>query len=99
MTKRTGFQRRLGKCYELAGGYVLGHRDTVLVHGSIQRDPHPRIGHAWVILPDGLWLDLVTEYALPRDAFERFFNAEVDATFTYDETCGKALENEHWGPW
>jgi len=97
--KATGIKRRLGKCYELAGGFVLDHRDAVLVHGTIQRDPHPPNGHAWVELANGHLLDLVTEYELPRDAFERYFNAKPVARYTYKETCQKAVDTGHWGPW
>ena len=97
--KATGIKARLGKCYELAGRYALDHPDAVLVHGSIQGNGHPRLGHAWVVLASGQRLDLVTEYELPRDAFERFFNAEVDATYTHTELCLQIVDAKTWGPW
>ncbi len=93
------FQDRLGRCYELAGKYVMRHHDCTLVHGSIQGFGHPRIGHAWVIFPSGAWYDVISDTSLPEDVFKGYFNAQVDATYTFTEMASASVRSGHWGPW
>lgn len=93
------FSDRIGRCYELAGRYVMEHHSAKLVHGSIQGFDNPRIGHAWVILPSGEWYDTILDLALPESAFIDYFNAEVDATFSMIELAENSVRTGHWGPW
>lgn len=91
---------RLGRCYELAGRRVLFDEDAaILVHGTIQRDPLPPNPHAWVILPDRLVWEPVTEMTLPADAFARFFGAKEDRRYSPKEVAIQTAQSGHWGPW
>lgn len=89
---------RLGRCYELAGRFVMDHPDTELVHGTIQRDPLPANPHAWVITPSGIW-EPITDETWEDGLFEVFFNAIPITTYTRLEALDMMVEHEHFGPW
>jgi mRNA-degrading endonuclease RelE of RelBE toxin-antitoxin system len=93
------FKDRLGKCYELAGRYATNNRGAVLVHGSIQGFDHPRIGHAWVIDPDGEVFEPTSGLHWDPQVFESFYRPkEIER---YDEAEARVLmfQSGHWGPW
>lgn len=107
--RKTPLERRLGRCYELSAQYVLDHPDTVLVHGSIQGNGHPRIGHAWVTWSEHVTLgdldievatihDPVTEMTMPAEAWLFLHNGIADDTYTIDELRELIVETRHWGP-
>ena len=61
-------QGNLGRCYELSAQKMLGLPDgSLLVHGTIQGEGHPPIGHGWVEAPNGLiWEPLLTRGTTAR---------------------------------
>jgi len=97
-----GIEERFGRCYELCAKLVVfnaPYSDAVLVHGTIQRDPNPRIDHAWVEFDEDQVLDPVLGFTMPKDAYMRWANAEERVRYTKKETQTLILEHEHWGPW
>jgi len=90
---------RLGRCYELAGKYVMGHADASLVHGSIQGLGHPRIGHSWAKLTDGKVWEPVTNKEWKSVVFKAFFNPKEEHVYPRDEVIRETIESETWGPW
>lgn len=93
------FRVRLGRCYELAGrraGFTAG---AILVHGSIQGFGHPRIGHAWVVLPSGVVWEPILDQEIDADVFREFFSPEVEVTYEREEVLVLMLREMHWGPW
>jgi hypothetical protein len=96
----SAMMRRLGKCYELAGAFVVTHPDAVLVHGTIHREglgpPNP---HAWNVLADGTMREPITGWEMPKDAFDRFFGAVEQHRYTWKEMQQRMIETFHWGPW
>lgn len=93
------FKERLGQCYALAGTFALEHLDTELVHGSIEGMGQPRLGHAWVVIPNGQVWEPVSAMTLPQDAFERMFNPEVHFAYESWEWREYAYTTKNWGPW
>ena len=100
---RIAFRSRLGRCYELAGKYVMDAHmrgeECALVHGSIQGLGFPRIKHAWVELPDGQVHDPVADTTMALDEHRAFYSAEVDCRYTYEDMARNACRSQHWGPW
>lgn len=104
----TRFEKRLGRCYELAGRYVLFDDPAedhdpkpVLVHGTIFREgindkPNP---HAWVILPDGDRWEPISEMVMPEAVFTRFFGAVESRRYTVEDALILTGKTGHWGPW
>lgn len=109
----TRLTRRLGKCYELAGKAALWGdwidvpegAELELVHGTIQRAPHPVNPHAWVEYdhPNPLIGRMVWEPSgeshLPADAFYALFGAVRHYGYTRAVASLVMMEAEHWGPW
>lgn len=99
------FRDRLGRCYELAGRFVVtdfanpAARGSKLVHGSIQGFGNPRIGHAWVIMPDGTRYDPVADEEFDPEVHESYFNAIEDNVYDADEVRVWTVKTGHWGPW
>ena len=99
--------KRLGRCYELAGRYVMDLRrgrrpvpqgDVVLVHGSIQGFGNPRIGHAWVDLGSKIY-EPITDEEWDAYLFSQMFNAIPEASYPWDELSTMLAVYQHWGPW
>lgn len=97
--KRNGFEARLGWCYRNNATYVQLHANTKLVHGSIQGNGHPRIGHAWCVLIDGSVYDATLDQVWSWNEYREFFSAEVGVIFTRDEVYQALLTQKTWGPW
>lgn len=91
-------KERLGRCYELAGRFITNNVG-ILVHGSIQGFDNPRIGHAWVELPDGNIWEPASAKIWPVEIFSAMFNPEVEQRYDEDETRIAMLRSRHWGPW
>lgn len=94
------FEDRLGRCYELAGQYVMSNPGSVLIHGSIQGYGNPRIGHAWVIDADGEVFDgtMGTHFEDEME-YEEYANAEGVVSYTHDRMRVEMVRTGHWGPW
>lgn len=95
---------RLGQCYKLSYQYVYrlyhdGIEDGVrLVHGSIEGFGNPRIGHAWVVVPEGIWEPASNEVWDPV-VWEAMFDPIEIISFTPLETLVQAMRFRHYGPW
>jgi len=97
---------RLGRCYELAGRYLMdnndmgAHKGDVLVHGSIQGGGNPRIGHAWVQNKEGTiaW-EPASNRQYPMDVFKAYFKAIPSTTYSYTDALAHMVSDAHWGPW
>jgi hypothetical protein len=93
------FDQRIGRCYELAGRVAARNFDAVLVHGSIEGGGKPRIGHAWINLKDGSIWEPATNMIWASDAFHRFFNTRVHASYDISTVQHECARYRHWGPW
>lgn len=90
---------RAGRCYELTayallfGSAPLG---TVLVHGTVQGNG-PRIGHAWLELPDGsVWEPM---YHLIYLNWTEYASAVEERRYTSTEARRLIMSSGHWGCW
>jgi len=92
-------KERLGRCYELAGNLAHHNPDVFLVHGTIQGLRFPRMGHAWVILPDGQVWEPTSNQVWKRDIFQGFFRPQVNKKYDYQAMLRECIRHEHWGPW
>jgi len=106
---RMSMSRRLGKCYELSGRYLLDRRDdTNLVHGSIEGSiegfGNPRIKHAWVEVLDkdgkvtGIYEPITNAIQDPA-SFGAYFSAHVDRRYPAREGLVNMVKHGHFGPW
>lgn len=94
------FQDRLGRCYELAGRYVINSSEGVsLVHGSIENYGNPRIKHAWVKFSNGAIYDAILDITFPSGAYEDFANTVEDNVYLKDEAVKLMLSTGNFGPW
>jgi hypothetical protein len=99
-------KRRLGRCYELAGSRLIqeglrgaGAEGMRLVHGTIQGFNYPRIKHAWVIQPDGMIWEPISEVTYPRIAFDALYKPTYDLEYDYVTAAKHMVKTGHWGPW
>lgn len=98
--RSAGSNTRLGRCYELAGIYVLeGDDGLTLVHGSIQGFGNPRLKHAWVELPSDCVWEPATNKKWSKRTFELVFNPVVDVKYDHPALARNTVLFEHWGPW
>lgn len=93
-----------GRCYEMAGRYILDRGDDAdvqLVHGTVNQSPFDavRIGHAWIETTDGKVFDGTTQQWYERDSYYRVFNAEAERTYTATEARAQLLRTRNWGCW
>ena len=95
-------KHRIGKCYELAGRYVIDHPDAVLVHGTFNGIRFVKIDfdndHAWVE-ENGEVFDPVMDCRFPKEEYFELFQTTIQAKYNHDEVCRLTLETKHWGPW
>ena len=97
-TDHIPFNKRLGRCYELSGKHAQGSHDSILVHGSIEGMGHPRIRHAWVVTPEGVW-EPCSNVIWPVDAFKGLFHPIIEHQYGWDEMLDQTVRTGHWGPW
>lgn len=105
---------RRGRCYELAGRYVVADVDAgcILHHGSIFNPMFSLNGpifHAWVSvppepgskLPVELWwkYDPVADLMLPGQVHSYLFNPIELARYEEWQIRSEMLRSGHWGPW
>lgn len=102
----TQFRDRVGRCYELAATFATEHMGTPglrLVHGTIQRDPFPINGHAWVTFQRGadmLAVDPVLGRSpMPLDVYTEWANAVVEVEYSAREAAVLMLAHGTYGPW
>ena len=95
---RRRYRARLGRCYELAGRYVIDN-DARLVHGTIHRDPYPPNPHAWAVLPNGDVWEPITERTWPADGFAVWYEAVTLHEYSRDAAMVHMLRAKHFGPW
>jgi hypothetical protein len=98
------YRKRLGRCYELSGRYLLDNPNTNLVHGSIQGMGQPRIKHAWVetLGTDGRLTGIfepISNAIQHPGAYGLFFNAHVDKRYPQKEALAHMVKKRHFGPW
>lgn len=95
------FRKRLGRCYEFAGRLASANPNAGLrlVHGSIEGNGRPRIGHAWIEFKDGWVWEPTTNKVWTQDAFERFFSARIDSTYDVGTVYRLTVQHKTWGPW
>jgi hypothetical protein len=93
--------KRLGRCYELAGRYVSVHPKSILVHGKIT-NPFakglPEVEHAWIEIGNEIF-DPVMDLTWPKNVYEDFFKAKIYKKYTYKETMQITDKTGNWGPW
>ena len=100
-------KKRQGRCYELAGQWMLGHgkrddTETKLVHGVVHSCitgvANPDVNHAWIVQGDKVW-EPTRDLWWDKYSFYETFRAEDWATYTHQEMCKIIHDTEHWGPW
>jgi hypothetical protein len=102
----SAFRDRVGRCYELAATFATEHMGTPglrLVHGTIQRDPFPKNGHAWVRFQRGADMVVVDPVLgrspMPHDVYVEWANALVEVEYTSREAAVRMLASGTYGPW
>jgi hypothetical protein len=85
-------RKRQGRCYELAMTAAVRQTKLRVVHGRILIHGH-RLGHAWVLLPDGRAYDPV------KDRFLAGQEITVERIYTAKEAAKALLAAGHYGPW
>ena len=92
---------RLGKCYQLAGEYVYGHPNAILVHGELTNrfaQGLPRLDHAWI--EDGNEIfDPVMDMKWPKEVYEGLFKTKVFKKYSHREAIEMIDKHMTWGPW
>lgn len=94
-----GFSQRLGRCYELAGRYVMENPTATLVHGSIQGMGNPRLDHAWAETRGGNIYEPITDREWEPKVFDAVFNPKERATYGGHDSLVKMVDTGHFGPW
>ena len=105
-------KNRKGKCYLLAGQYVMDHRDSVLVHGvaSFMTVVDMPFDHAWVELVNGKIWEPITRMTMTAKQWESigrpvYWAKEYDSwagqpmKYDWDALRERILTEETWGPW
>lgn len=96
---------RKGRCYELAGFALLlgtAPEGTVLVHGTMDggpSTPHGRMGHAWLVLPNGLVWEPRFGHIYTPEQWENFASPTVERSYTKKEAAKRMRDEGHWGRW
>lgn len=99
------YGERLKRCYELAGYAVLLGGvpvGSVLVHGTIDGGPGTlgRIGHAWVLLPDGkVWEPITREIWRDYATWQSYADAKVERQYSKQRVSNAVRFYQHWGVW
>lgn len=96
---------RKGRCYELccwavaSGGAPAG---SILVHGTIHGPDSDmeRIGHAWVLLPNGsVWEPYLRDIYITEEEWNAFASAIPERKYGRMAVLKKMRDSEHFGPW
>lgn len=97
------FAQRRNRCYELAGyavAFGTAPAESLLVHGSwtgpVSKN---RIGHAWVILPDGRVWEPIRHRIYDRADFYDWTKAWDEATYALPVVRRHLAATGHFGRW
>jgi len=93
--------KRLGRCYELSGKYVMHHDGWELVHGLLVNpfaSGHPKMEHAWVEKGNEVF-DPVMHKIWPKDVYYSLFKVKVHKKFSQREVFQITDKTGNWGPW
>ena len=93
--------KRLGRCYELCGKYVMYHDGWTLVHGKLTNpfeSGHPEMEHAWVEKGDEIF-DPVMHKIWPKQVYESLFKAKIKKKYSQREVFQITDKTANWGPW
>ena len=85
------FRNVAGRCYELAGRFVLEHPDASLVHGLVKGS----IQHAWAEI-DGLVYDGTCRGLFRREGYYAVMRAEPVRVLTQGEMCEEMGKYWEW---
>lgn len=92
-------ENKLGRCYELAGLFVVKHPDWKLVHGRADYlGTGFHFDHAWCELAD-LVFDPVLGWQTNRAIYYALFDAMAIKRYTAQGVAQKALESGYWEWW
>jgi hypothetical protein len=95
--RRRRYRLRSGRCYELAGKYLLDDPTWTLVHGTA-RGRDGRIGHAWLVRGDTVY-DATLDKSFARADYVARYAANEVTTYRAIEAARAMLVSGHWGPW
>ena len=101
----TRYDDRKGRCYELAGYAVVfgtAPEGSVLVHGTMHGpyEDNERIGHAWVVLPNGqVWEPTLAEVHASIGAWVGYAAAIAERRYTEREARKMIMRHGTWGCW
>ena len=95
---REPFNKRLGRCYEIAGRYASEHPNSILIHGSIEGMGFPRIGHAWVSVGPDIF-EPATGHIMTKAEFGKWASPQIDDAYPYPDVLEKIVSSKNWGPW
>ena len=98
------FEQRRQRCYELAGyavAFGTAPAGSLLVHGSWTGPvPKERIGHAWVLLPDGcVWEPIRARIYADRAEFYDWTKAWDERTYALSVVRRNLASSGHFGRW
>lgn len=95
---------RLGRCYLLAwrAASIIEAADRGpglwVVHGSIQAEGLPRIGHAWLEAGDTVY-DPVADHLMPWPVYRRWAGARRAHKMRAADALRYGVDTGHAGPW
>lgn len=93
---------RQGRCFELAGKFILADesKTSVLVHGTVDagRSKMP-IEHAWIVLEDGRIYEPVEDTFFSAEQFTSTRRPNDETRFSYAEALIGLATVKNWGPW
>jgi hypothetical protein len=98
-------EQRSGRCYELcaiAVAFGTAGPDSVLVHGTIHGpdDDMERIGHAWVLLGNGMvWEPLTMNLYISEANWTEFAAAIPERKYGPGRVRRLLKETDNFGPW
>jgi hypothetical protein len=98
------FETRKGRCYELAALAVMLNQvsGARLVHGSIHNEFHStigRIGHAWVLLPDGRVWEPIFGNVYEAESWRNWSDFRIERVYPRHRAMRLMSKTEHYGPW
>lgn len=96
-SKKQLFKQRLGKCYQLAGRYIMDNKNSILVHGTLHFQGKT-LEHAW-IEENGTVFDLVLDKHFPNFIYYRLFQAEKLKKYNHKQAMGNILKTKIFGVW
>ena len=94
--------RRVGRCYELAGRFQQDNQGWILVHADLYQSGGPYAGaaidHAFVE-HEGVVFDPVLAKTMPLPEYYAVYGVTHARKFDARTAAGLLLKENHWGPW